>query len=136
VIVDDPDKKAVVADAYQRSYAPYIAAQREQVGARGGNSTVDRIMSSSGDQGWWGSVVPAIRSYMLAARARGLGTASTTLHLPFAAEVGNVLGLHDTVTQLACIPTAYHTGQTFKPADRRPAEEITFWNTWRHTDIA
>jgi hypothetical protein len=47
-----------------------------------------------------------------------------------------VLGIPDTVTQLACIPTAYHTGQTFRPADRRPAEEITFWNTWRHTDIA
>jgi hypothetical protein len=46
-----------------------------------------------------------------------------------------VLDIPDTVTQLACIPTAYHTGQTFKSADRRPAEEITFWNTGRHTDI-
>lgn len=167
VIVDDPAKKAVVADAYQRSYAPYIEAQRTAVADRSpGDDTLHKIMSSSdylaeilaevpvlaipcslgepphsesrnggGAQGWWGSVIPAIWSYMLAARARGLGTAWTTLHLGFADEVGEALGIPSTVTQLACIPTAYYTGDTFRPGTRRPAEEVTYWNTWKNTDI-
>ena len=78
--------------------------------------------STGGPEGWWGSVVPAVWSYMLAARARGLGTVYTTLHLPYRNEVGEALGIPDTVTQLACIPTAYYTGDTFKTGARRPAE--------------
>ena len=31
---------------------------------------------------YWGSILPAVWSFMLAARERGLGTAWTTLHLP------------------------------------------------------
>lgn len=165
VIVDDPELKTVVADAYQRSYAPYIEAQRTAVAEKTpDNSTAGRIMSSSdylaevladvpvlaipcalgtpdrsdggGAEGWWGSVIPAIWSYCLAARARGLGTAWTTLHLPYAAEVGEALAIPDTVTQLACIPTAFYTGDTFRAGTRRPAEEITYWNGWKITDAS
>ena len=85
--------------------------------------------------GWWGSVIPSVWSYCLAARSRGLGTAWTTLHLPYEHEVGEALGIPDTVTQLACIPTAYYTGDTFRPGARRPAEEVTYWNTWKNTDM-
>jgi len=163
VIVDDPDKKLVIADAYRRSYAPYIEAQKTAVAEKApDNSTLGKIMSSSdylaqileqvpvlavpcslGDpadggadpQGWWGSVIPAVWSYMLAARARGLGTAWTTLHLRYAAEVGEALGIPSTVTQLACIPTAYYTGDTFRTAERKPAEQVTYWNSWKNTEM-
>ena len=66
----------------------------------------------------------------------GLGTVWTTLHLPYEREVGDALGIPDTVTQLACIPTAYYTGDDFKPATRKPAESVTYWNGWKQTDIA
>jgi nitroreductase len=68
---------------------------------------------------------------MLALRSRGLGSAWTTLHLPFEREAGELLGIPDTVTQVALIPVAHYTGDDFKPAQRRPVEEITYHNTWR-----
>lgn len=165
VIVDDPAKKAVIADAYRRVYAPYIATQQRAVAKAGNAAEKNPILDSSnylaevleqvpvlaipcalgsptdmGDgkgsqQGWWGSVIPAIWSYCLAARSRGLGTVWTTLHLPFDEEVGETLGIPDTVTQLGCIPTAYYTGDDFKLATRKPAEQVTYWNSWKNTDI-
>ena len=53
---------------------------------------------------------------MLAARARGLGTAWTTLHLRYEQEVAELLGLPEHVRQGALMPTAYYTGETFRPA--------------------
>src|ERR1700719_3292063 len=41
----------------------------------------------------WGSILPATWSFMLAARARGLGTAWTTLHLAHARDAAAVLGI-------------------------------------------
>ncbi|MDG2040278.1 MAG: nitroreductase family protein [Ilumatobacter sp.] len=166
VIVDDPERKAVIADSYRRSYAPYIAAQKLAVEKAGNGAASNPIIDSSthlaevladvpvlaipcalgspedaGDKGgsqagWWGSVIPSVWSYCLAARSRGLGTVWTTLHLPYEREVGDALGIPDTVTQLACIPTAYYTGDDFKPATRKPAESVTYWNGWKQTDIA
>ncbi len=163
VVVDDADKRQAIADAYLRAYQPYIDAQKAAVAERmPDDTTVTRIMSSSDylahhlgevpvhvipcalgsvaddegtGAGWWGSLLPAVWSFMLAARARGLGTAWTTLHLRYEREVGELLGITDTVTQLALVPTAYYTGDTFLPGDRRPAEEVTYWNTWKNLDL-
>ena len=68
---------------------------------------------------------------MLALRSRGLGSAYTTLHLPFEQEAGELLGIPDTVTQVALIPVAYTLGTDFQPASRRPIEEIAYANAWR-----
>jgi nitroreductase len=70
---------------------------------------------------------------MLALRSRGLGSALTTMHLINEKEVANVLGIPDTVTQVGLLPVAYFTGEDFKPAKRRPAEEITYWDEWKKT---
>jgi len=67
---------------------------------------------------------------MLALRARGLGSAWTTLHIQFEREIGELLGISDTYTQAALLPVAYFTGDDFKPADRRPGNEVTSWNFW------
>jgi nitroreductase len=71
---------------------------------------------------------------MLAARSRGLGTALTTIHLFREREASELLGIPETVSQAALIPIGYYTGDDFKPAKRRPVEEITYWNTWKDTD--
>jgi nitroreductase len=68
---------------------------------------------------------------MLAARSRGLGTAWTTLHLVFEAEARALLGIPETVTQVAMTPVAYYTGDTFKAATRRPVEQVTYFNGWK-----
>ena len=83
--------------------------------------------------GFYGSVWPAVWSFMLALRSRGLGSALTTLHLVFEKEVGELLGIPETVTQIGLVPVAYFTGKSFKPAKRRPAEEITYWDAWKNT---
>ncbi len=70
---------------------------------------------------------------MLALRSRGLGSALTTMHLALEREAGELLGIPDTVTQIGLIPVACYTGETFKPANRRPAEEVTYWNSWKNT---
>jgi nitroreductase len=81
--------------------------------------------------GFYGSIVPAVWSFMLAARLRGLGTAYTTLHLKYEREIAGLLGIpYDTVTQAALIPVAYYTGDKFQPAERIPADRIVHWDTW------
>jgi nitroreductase len=81
--------------------------------------------------GLYGSIWPAVWSFMLALRSRGLGSALTTMHLAHEREVGHALGIPDTVTQVGLLPVAYYTGDTFRPAKRRPAEQVTYWNEWR-----
>ena len=61
---------------------------------------------------------------MLACRARGLGTAWTTLHLKYETEIAALLGLPEGIRQGALIPTAYYTGDTFRPAARRPLDDV------------
>ncbi len=79
----------------------------------------------------WGSIIQAAWSFMLAARARGLGTVWTTLHLPYEREAAEVLGIpYDDVMQTALIPLAYTKGTDFKPAPRAPLDSIVHWNDW------
>jgi nitroreductase len=78
----------------------------------------------------YGSIYPAVWSFQLAARSRGLGTAFTSLHLAQEAQVGELLGIPSDWRQVALLPTAYYTGDDFKPAARPPAETITSWDAW------
>jgi len=81
--------------------------------------------------GLYGSIVPAVWSFMLAARLRGLGSAYTTLHLKYEREVAEQLGLpYAEYTQAALLPVAYYTGDTFQPAERLPLESIVHWERW------
>lgn len=81
--------------------------------------------------GVWGSILPAAWSFMLAARARGLGTTWTTLHLLYEREVAQILGIpYEQVMQTALIPVAYTLGTDFKPAPRIPLDSIVHWEQW------
>jgi len=79
---------------------------------------------------FYGSIFPAIWSFQLALRARGLGSALTTLHLSFEADVAALLGIPDHVQQVALLPVAYTLGTDFKRAKRPPVSEITHWDAW------
>ena len=78
----------------------------------------------------YGSILPAAWSLMLALRARGLGSAWTSLHLRYEKAVAEILGIPESVTQAALLPVAYYSGEDFKPAKRTPASAVTSWNTW------
>lgn len=81
----------------------------------------------------YGSILPAVWSFMLAARARGLGSAWTTLHLMFEQDAAQILGVPDTVTQAALLPVAYFTGTDFKPAKRSDERARIYWDTFGQT---
>ncbi|MCU1455147.1 MAG: putative oxidoreductase [Acidimicrobiales bacterium] len=159
IVIDDQPTKDALAGLYREAYAPYIASRKAELAAQGGNA--DHPIAQSSDYlaehleevpvmvipcllgrvtaddspghvaGFFGSVMPAVWSFMLALRSRGLGSAFTTLHLEREKEAAALLGVPDTVTQLALLPVAYTKGDDFRPADRKPVEDVTYWNGWR-----
>lgn len=79
----------------------------------------------------WGTIVPAAWSFMLAARSRGLGTVWTTFHLRHEEEAARLLGIpYEEVMQAALIPVAYTLGTDFRPARRKPLDEVAHWERW------
>ena len=79
----------------------------------------------------FGSILPAVWSFMLAARSRGLGTSWTTAHLMVEEEVAALLGIpFASVTQVALIPVAHTVGDDFGPAPRRPLDDVLHWDRW------
>jgi nitroreductase len=88
-------------------------------------------LSGAAQAGKWGSILPAVWSFMLAARARGLGTVWTTLHLPNEREAAEVLGIpYDEIMQTSLIPVAYTIGTDFKPGQRESLEKTVHWERW------
>jgi nitroreductase len=80
---------------------------------------------------WWGSILPATWSFMLAARARGLGTCWTSLHIFFEEEAAKVLGIpHAEVMQAALIPVAYMNGSELRPSPRDPLQKSVHGDSW------
>ncbi|MER3452776.1 MAG: nitroreductase [Acidimicrobiia bacterium] len=161
VCVDDPGVKAAIAELYARGFDAYInlpgpqyspddprarrqAAIRESaVYLRDNLHRVPVMVIPCGwgrlppgadvavQAGYWGSILPAAWSFMLALRARGLGSAWTTLHLPYEREAAEVLGIpHERVTQAGLFPVAYTIGTEFRPASRIPVAEVVHWNVW------
>jgi nitroreductase len=159
LVVDDPDVRAGLADLYRRGYAPYIEMQKAAVAQAGGDDDSPILRSSdylaahlhevpvhvipcllarlpespapADAAGFYGSILPAVWSFMLALRSRGLGSAFTTLHLHHEREAAELLDIPDTVTQVALLPVAYVTGGDFRSADRKPVEAVTYWNGWK-----
>jgi nitroreductase len=75
--------------------------------------------------------MPAVWSFMLAARSRGLGTAWTSLHLAYEREAADVLGIpYEQVMQVAMIPVAHTIGTSFRPAARNPSGQHIHWDQW------
>jgi nitroreductase len=79
----------------------------------------------------WGSIIQAGWSFMLALRARGLGSCWTTGHLNREAEMAALLDIPPSWTQAGLFPVAYTLGTDFRPAWRKPVEEVLDWNRFR-----
>jgi len=155
IVVDDTEQRAQLAALYKRRAEPYLGGWRDLMPDKP-NAVLDSsdylaahmhevpvlvvpcllgrlpdAPSTEETAGFFGSILPAVWSFQLALRSRGLGSCFTTLHLAYEREAGELLGIPDTVTQAALIPVAYTKGDEFKPAARRPVEEITYWNRWK-----
>jgi nitroreductase len=153
VVVTDADKRARLGELWRRSGERYLGDRRggEGVGGRIVDSVRHLLQHigevpvhvipcvegrTDGKPAWqqasrWASIVPAAWSFMLAARARGLGTVWTTFHLAFEREAADVLEIpFDEVMQAALIPVAYSIGTDFRPGRRRPLETFVHWDRW------
>ncbi len=82
---------------------------------------------------FYGSIFPAVWSFQLALRSRGLGSTLTTYHLTYEAEAAQILGLPADVTQVGLLPVAYTTVTDFKPAPRLPLEQVAFADRWEQS---
>lgn len=95
---------------------------------------VDQVtgeMANVSQASTFGSIIPAAWSFMLAARARGLGTCWTTIHLMQEKVVADILGIpYDEITQVALVPVAYTKGTDFKPAPRKSMDGIVHFEGW------
>jgi nitroreductase len=159
VVVTDPTARAAAGELYRQVYANYKAsawyasalttgddAARQQA-ARVADSAdylgehmgeapalvlacttgADRASAVRG----MGNVLPGTWSFMLAARARGLGTAWTSMHLAREREFADLLGIpYETVAQAVLTPLAFTKGTEFRPAVRPDPETVIHWNRW------
>jgi nitroreductase len=161
VFVSDPEKKRAIAEYYVRTWRDYSQVPRPKYAegdVRG--ERMPRVASSAQylaehlheapwflipcnrgrlpenapvilQAGFWGSILPAFWSFMLAARARGLGTAWTTFHLAHEQECAEILGIpFEKYTQAGLTPIAYTKGSEFKPAHRIPLESVVHFEHW------
>lgn len=162
VIVTDADKKRAIAEIYREVATPYFGLANPTYGdgdARG--ERMDAVSDSAqylaanleraplyvipcqwgrveGQEnglvaGYFGSIIPAAWSLMLALRERGLGSAWTTLHLPGDGErrAAEILGIpYEKVTQVALLPVAYTIGTDFKLAKRQPLDTVLHVDSW------
>jgi nitroreductase len=161
VFIDDADKKKAIGDIYLANARPYLsgpAGQYPEGDTRG--ERMGKVRDSAmylaehmheapvlmipciegrednsplGGVSFWASLMPAVWSFCLALRSRGLGSCWTTLHLVGDGErkAAKVLGMpFDDYSQAGLFPVAYTKGTDFRPAKRLPAETLTHWNTW------
>ena len=156
LVIRDPDTKAALADLYREAGGDWIVENADRIAGTGHRN--ERTLDSgahlarnlqhvpaivlvsiygehdgSGRPGLFDSVIQAAWSFCLALRSRGLGSAWTTLHLGAADRVADLLNLPEGVTQIVLLPVAWTIGDDFRPAPRRPAREITWFDRWGRT---
>ncbi|MCE2499410.1 MAG: nitroreductase family protein [Dehalococcoidia bacterium] len=87
--------------------------------------------SSLAQSAQWGTIMPAAWSLMLAARARGIGSVFTCIHLMHEQEAAQILDIpYRRVMQAGLIPMAYTIGDRFRPAHRESLDDVVHWNGW------
>ena len=79
----------------------------------------------------YGSIFPAVWNFQLALHTRGYGTCITTLHLHREEEVRRLLDIPQTYVQGCLLPVGrLRAGRTFRPARRRPVDEVVARDGW------
>ena len=146
LVVTSPEKKAELAKLYRRAYLtiteargiPLKPAQRaladrlHEMPALILVCAEGRVIHGSAPMqvGFYGSILPAAWSLMLALRARGLGSTWTSLLVFHEEEVARILEIPQEISQTVMLPVGYMSGAVLKPAVRKPSREVTYWNQW------
>jgi nitroreductase len=150
LVLTEPEPKRALAELYRRALARYREMRRDAAAKPALNDLAERLheipalilvcsegvpdaASRAQQVAFYASVLPAAWSLMVALRARGLGATWTTLHLLHEAEAAAALGIPDGVTQTVLLPIGYTRGAVLRPAARKAAREVTYWNEWGRT---
>jgi nitroreductase len=78
--------------------------------------------------GMYASILPAVWSFQLALRSRGLGSVLTTAHQADQPAMSEILRIPTSWHQTALIPVGYTTGGDFGRSPRRPVDDVIIWN--------
>ena len=157
LVVRDPAKKAALAEIYNRAGGAYLrnaAAEADpatQTGRVMDSATflaenlakvpvmvipmiIGRLEDDTTNSaaGLFGSIIPAMWSFQLALRSRGLGSCYTTIHLRYEQEAAELLGIPPHMSQAGLLPVGYTKGTDFKAATRAPVSEITYLDTYKN----
>lgn len=153
IVVTDPAKKEKIGewylDGWTKLYGPAREAMLSDPAASRTFRSADHLANHIADvpvlifpciatggvasvSGVGPNIYPAVQNLMLAARALGLGTTLTTLHRAHEAEVRELLGVPDGYETMAMIPMGWPKGK-FGPGQRRPVEDVTYWESWGAT---
>jgi nitroreductase len=82
--------------------------------------------------GMYASILPAVWSFQLALRSRGLGSVLTTAHQADQEAMATILGIPTSWHQTALLPVAYTTGGDFSRSPRKPVRDVIVWNREAH----
>jgi nitroreductase len=150
VVVDDPAVKTLIGGAIRAAMADRVAAMpRPDRTMRLMLDGTARLIDTLGqapviifvtgpvvyppgaprEQFTWSALYPAAQNILLAARALGLGTTFTTMHMTAEPTVREVLGLPDHIRIAAMIPLGWPDA-AFGPVNRRPVEDFVHRNHW------
>jgi nitroreductase len=158
IIVEDADKRAALADIYRLTANLYLEQGSKKAEAAGDKQTT-RVLESAlflaenlqyvplhvipcvegrppegtpmgAIAAKMGSIFPAVWSFQLALRARGLGSCITSMHLGKEKEAADLLGIPENIMQVALLPVAYTKGTDFKRAQRPDPSTIMHWDGW------
>ena len=152
LVIDDPEVRAALGAIYRRALTARLAPDGQELDERVSRSSIEHLalhmhevpiqvvpctldrfsprLGLTGAASLFGSVLPAAWSFMLALHARGLGSVWTTVHLDHEEEAAALLGLPPRVTQVGLIAVGHVLGDGFTPGERKPVEEVTYWNRW------
>jgi nitroreductase len=153
IVVRDRAKKEKIGawylEAWQKTYGPAREAMRADPNMSRTYNSADHLANHIADvpvlifavtrkdqmrQGpvAGASIYPAVQNLMLAARALGLGTTLTTLHMLHEDDVKQLLGIPEDRSTMAMIPVGWPKGK-FGEASRLPVEKVTYWESWGDT---
>lgn len=95
------------------------------------DGTTEREMADFVSVSLYGSVLQAVWSLQLAARARGLASCWTTIQTFHERELAGILGIpYDDVQQIGLVCLAHSKGTEYRPAAREPLAAHAHWETW------
>jgi nitroreductase len=147
IAVSSPERRAFVAERYRRAFHSYIAPavalfddptfpEVKKRNARAAIHLADHLHEAPVllfVAGWTRrgepqlqALMPAIQNVLLACRAVGLGASLTTVHMAFAREIDEFLGLPPERPSCALLPIGWPAGKYGRPP-RRSVDECLFW---------